>query len=188
MRPIARSLKGRSATGACGQQRYRARTARSLCCVKPRPAGVPFSLMLADCHMPDMDGFMLVEQMQQSPDLAGLVTIMLTSGGQRGDGLRCKELGIAAYLIKPVLQADLLEALLQVLASHEGAVKPAAGDHAPHAARGPLAAANPAGRRQPGESEAGCRACSKTKGTSWWWRPTACSCWKHWRGRASTWF
>ena len=78
-----------------------------------KAAGVPFSLMLADCHMPDMDGFMLVEQVQQSPDLAGLVTLMLTSGGQRGDGLRCKELGIAAYLIKPVLQADLLQALLK---------------------------------------------------------------------------
>jgi CheY-like chemotaxis protein len=64
---------------------------------------------------------MLVEQVQQSADLANLVTIMLTSGGQRGDGLRCKKLGIAAYLIKPVLQADLLDAMLQVLASHDGA-------------------------------------------------------------------
>jgi len=89
-------------------------------------AGVPFSLMLADCHMPEMDGFMLVEQVQRSPELAGLVTLMLTSGGQRGDGLRCKELGIAAYLIKPVLQADLLQALLQVLSAHDGVAKPAA--------------------------------------------------------------
>ena len=89
-------------------------------------AGVPFSLLLADCHMPEVDGFMLVEQVQQSPELAGLVTIMLTSGGQRGDGLRCKELGIAAYLIKPVLQADLLQALLQVLSAHDGVAKPAA--------------------------------------------------------------
>jgi two-component system sensor histidine kinase/response regulator len=50
---------------------------------------------------------------------------MLTSGGQRGDGVRCKELGIAAYLIKPVLQADLLQALLTVLSAHEGVAKPA---------------------------------------------------------------
>jgi two-component system sensor histidine kinase/response regulator len=89
-------------------------------------AGVPFSLMLSDCHMPEVDGFMLVEQVQRSPDLAGLVTIMLTSGGQRGDGVRCKELGIAAYLIKPVLQADLLQALLKVLSAHEGVAKPTA--------------------------------------------------------------
>jgi PAS domain S-box-containing protein len=90
-----------------------------------KASGVPFVLLVADCHMPDMDGFMLVEQIQQSPELSNLVTIMLTSGGQRGDGLRCKELGIAAYLIKPVLQADLLDALLQVLALHEGIPQPA---------------------------------------------------------------
>ena len=89
-----------------------------------KAAGVPFGLLVADCHMPDVDGFMLVEQIQRSPDLSSLVTIMLTSGGQRGDGLRCRELGIAAYLIKPVLQADLLDALLQVLASCYRVVKP----------------------------------------------------------------
>jgi two-component system sensor histidine kinase/response regulator len=90
-----------------------------------KAAGVPFGLLVADCHMPDVDGFMLVEQIQKSPDLSSLVTIMLTSGGQRGDGTRCKELGIAAYLIKPVLQADLLDALLQVLASSNRVDKPA---------------------------------------------------------------
>ncbi len=85
-----------------------------------KAAGAPFRLLVADCHMPDVDGFMLVEQIQRSLDLSDLATIMLTSGGQRGDGARCKKLGIAAYLIKPVLQADLLDALLQVLGSREG--------------------------------------------------------------------
>jgi two-component system, sensor histidine kinase and response regulator len=90
-----------------------------------KAAGVPFGLLVADCHMPEVDGFMLVEQIQRSPDLANLVTIMLTSGGQRGDGARCKQLGIAAYLIKPVLQEDLLDALLQVLVSSGAVDKPA---------------------------------------------------------------
>jgi two-component system sensor histidine kinase/response regulator len=90
-----------------------------------KAAGVPFSLLVADCHMPEVDGFTLVEQIQRSPDLSNLVTIMLTSGGQRGDGVRCKELGIAAYLIKPVLQADLLEALLQVLACRDNGAQTA---------------------------------------------------------------
>jgi len=89
-----------------------------------KSAGVPFGLMVVDCHMPEMDGFMLVEEIQKSPELAGLTTVMLTSGGQRGDGQRCKELGIAAYLIKPVLQSDLLEALLRVLGSRPDAAKP----------------------------------------------------------------
>jgi two-component system, sensor histidine kinase and response regulator len=64
-----------------------------------------------------VDGFLLMEQIQKTPDLAGLLTVMLTSGGHRGDSARCPELGIAAYLIKPVLQPDLLDALSKVLGS-----------------------------------------------------------------------
>ncbi|HTR36566.1 MAG TPA: response regulator [Bryobacteraceae bacterium] len=84
-------------------------------------ASVPFRLMLLDCHMPDVDGFTLAEQVQKAPEFRELITIMLTSGGQRGDGMRCKELGIAAYLIKPVLQSDLLQTLRQVMASQDDA-------------------------------------------------------------------
>jgi CheY-like chemotaxis protein len=90
-----------------------------------KAAGTPFGLMVLDCHMPDVDGFMLIERVRKLPELDGLVNVMLTSGGQRGDAVRCKELGIAAYLIKPVLQSDLLEALLNVLGSHEGVAKSA---------------------------------------------------------------
>ena len=86
--------------------------------------GVPFGLLIVDCHMPETDGFMLVEEIRKSPALAGLVTVMLTSGGQRGDGQRCKQLGIAAYLIKPILQSELLEALLLALGSGSAVAQP----------------------------------------------------------------
>jgi CheY-like chemotaxis protein len=81
--------------------------------------------------MPDMDGFMLLEEIGKSPELAGLITVMLTSGGQRGDAQRCKELGIAAYLIKPILQSELLEALLHVVGTSEGANRPLRVAHRP---------------------------------------------------------
>jgi signal transduction histidine kinase/DNA-binding response OmpR family regulator len=81
----------------------------------------PFRLMLVDCHMPEMDGFTLIETLQQTccetPGFEIPKTMMLTSGGQRGDGARCKQLGIDAYLIKPVSQSDLLETLLKIVAS-----------------------------------------------------------------------
>jgi two-component system sensor histidine kinase/response regulator len=41
--------------------------------------------------------------------------MMLTSGGQRGDAARCREVGISAYLTKPVRQVELREAILKVL-------------------------------------------------------------------------
>jgi signal transduction histidine kinase/CheY-like chemotaxis protein len=81
----------------------------------------PFALMIVDRHMPDVDGFTLVEQIRNMPEPAGLVMVMLTSGGHRGDGARCAELGIAAYLMKPVLQSDLLETLSKVLGARSEA-------------------------------------------------------------------
>jgi len=71
-----------------------------------------------------MDGFMLVEVIRKSPEWAGLTTVMLSSGGRRDDAKRCKQLGIAAYLVKPILQSELLEAVLTVLGSPTGATEP----------------------------------------------------------------
>jgi CheY-like chemotaxis protein len=73
--------------------------------------GHPFPLVLLDGHMPEMDGFMVAEQIQKNPDLAGATIMMLTSGGVLGDAARCRELGISAYLVKPIRQGDLLEAI-----------------------------------------------------------------------------
>jgi PAS domain S-box-containing protein len=78
-------------------------------------AARPFPLVLLDAQMPDMDGFALAEQIRQKPELAGATIMMLTSAGQRGDGARCRELGISAYLVKPIRQSELLEAILIAL-------------------------------------------------------------------------
>jgi two-component system, sensor histidine kinase and response regulator len=40
---------------------------------------------------------------------------MLTSAGHRGDGARCHELGVAAYLLKPIRRSELREAIARVL-------------------------------------------------------------------------
>ncbi len=82
-------------------------------------AGVPFDAVILDCHMPEMDGFTVAERIKATPDLASCVLIMLTSGGQRGDVARCRSIGVAAYLMKPAAQADLLETLRRVLAERD---------------------------------------------------------------------
>jgi two-component system sensor histidine kinase/response regulator len=81
----------------------------------------PYGLILTDMHMPKMDGFTLVEQIKERPQLNTATIMMLTSGGQRGDAARCGELGIAAYLLKPVRQSELREAIARVLHAKEQA-------------------------------------------------------------------
>jgi signal transduction histidine kinase/DNA-binding response OmpR family regulator len=76
-----------------------------------------FALLLTDGNMPGIDGFTLVERLRQEANLRQPTIMMLTSAGRRGEAARCRELGIAAYLIKPVSQSELLDAILRVLAT-----------------------------------------------------------------------
>ncbi|MBF0475584.1 MAG: response regulator, partial [Deltaproteobacteria bacterium] len=75
----------------------------------------PFQLAILDLHMPQMDGFELTKKIMENPDDRDIKIILLTSAAQRGDAGRCKELGVAAYLTKPVRHSDLLDATLTVL-------------------------------------------------------------------------
>lgn len=77
--------------------------------------GHAFPLILLDVQMPEMDGFAVAEHIQKNPALAGATIMMLTSAGHLGDAARCRELGISAYLVKPIRQAELLEAICHVL-------------------------------------------------------------------------
>jgi PAS domain S-box-containing protein len=80
-----------------------------------KSTGHPFSLILLDAQMPDIDGFALAEQMQRDPGLLAVTIMMLTSAGQLSDAVRCRELGIPAYLVKPISQTELLDGIYQVL-------------------------------------------------------------------------
>jgi CheY-like chemotaxis protein len=77
--------------------------------------GRHFPLILVDAQMPEMDGFALAESIKRNPEWGTATIMMLSSAGQRGDAKRCRELGIAAYLTKPVRQAELLDAILTAL-------------------------------------------------------------------------
>jgi two-component system sensor histidine kinase/response regulator len=77
--------------------------------------GRGFPLILLDAQMPEMDGFALAESIKRSPDWSAATVMMLSSAGQRGDGARCREIGVSAYLTKPVRQTELLDAILTAL-------------------------------------------------------------------------
>ncbi len=85
--------------------------------------GTPFPLILVDHMMPDMDGFSLVEAIHRDRVIPSASVMMLSSAHETGVLSRCKELGIAAYLHKPVQQAELLASMLTAL--HRGSPQPA---------------------------------------------------------------
>ncbi len=88
-----------------------------------------YPLMLLDAHMPDVDGFMLARRVQQTPELSSMVLVMLTSAGRAEDVAICRQLGIDAYLLKPIKQSDLLTTLLTTLDSSKKQRQPTPAVH-----------------------------------------------------------
>jgi two-component system sensor histidine kinase/response regulator len=78
-------------------------------------AGQRYALALLDLQMPDMDGFELIERIREHPEYRLKTMMMLTSEGQRGHAARCRELGVAAYLMKPISQSELFDAIMTAL-------------------------------------------------------------------------
>jgi two-component system sensor histidine kinase/response regulator len=87
-------------------------------------SGEPFALVLLDAHMPEIDGFMLAERIHEHPDLTGATVMMLSSASQPLEARRCQKLGLAAYLSKPIKQAELYRAILAALGSPEARPQP----------------------------------------------------------------
>jgi signal transduction histidine kinase/DNA-binding response OmpR family regulator len=98
-------------------------------------AGEPFALVLLDGHMPGMDGFGLAGRIRRRPEFAGVTLVLLTSAGRPGDAERCRELGIGAYLMKPVKQSELLATVLTALSREAPPPEPAAAGPPPPARR-----------------------------------------------------
>jgi two-component system sensor histidine kinase/response regulator len=88
--------------------------------------GQPYSLVLTDVHMPEMDGFELVKRIHETPELTQPVILMLTSGDRGDDIARCRKLGISSYLTKPVRRAELRTSIVAALAREAPRRDPAA--------------------------------------------------------------
>ena len=73
--------------------------------------GHPFRVVIVSTQLPDAEGFQLVEAIPQVIQPQPCI-IMLAGEGRRGDGARCRELGVAAYLPMPIQASDLLNAIL----------------------------------------------------------------------------
>jgi len=99
--------------------------------VKDVPGAFP--LILIDAHMPEMDGFALTERIVSMPEFRGSSIIMLTSAGQPSDARRCRELGLAGYVTKPIGQSELLDVISSGLRRKAGVTAHKAESNSPAA-------------------------------------------------------
>jgi len=82
-------------------------------------AGDPFHVVLLDMQMADMDGEQTARAIKSDPAVKDARIIILTSMGLRGDAVRLRALGCSGYLLKPVNQQMLFDAVVAVLDSKE---------------------------------------------------------------------
>jgi two-component system sensor histidine kinase/response regulator len=106
--------------------------------VNVRLPGTPFSLVLLDGQMPEMDGFSEAEQVKGDPELAGttswrasspswvcrpaawssgthLPIIAMTAHAMKGDEERCLAAGMDGYVSKPIQVEQLVATIDSVL-------------------------------------------------------------------------
>ncbi|HUB78998.1 MAG TPA: response regulator [Bryobacteraceae bacterium] len=89
----------------------------ALAALRRSARSTPFRLAVIDCHMPEADGFSLVERIQECGELAELAILMLTSASGQGDLGRCERLSLAAHVPKPVSPSQLLGAVRRAVAA-----------------------------------------------------------------------
>jgi CheY-like chemotaxis protein len=86
-------------------------------------ANSPFQLVISDAHMPNRDGFDLIQDIHDDPQAGRPAIVMLTSADQSDDIDRCQKLGVNAYLVKPVKQSELFDAVVLALGIAEKPVE-----------------------------------------------------------------
>ncbi|MCU1382581.1 MAG: response regulator [Acidobacteria bacterium] len=78
-----------------------------------RPDGLP-ALLLLDLKLPKVDGLEVLRQIKADAILKVVPVVMMTSSRQEQDLVRSYELGVNAYVVKPMKFQDFVDAVRQV--------------------------------------------------------------------------
>jgi CheY-like chemotaxis protein len=78
-----------------------------------RPEGHP-AVVLLDLKMPRVDGLEVLRQIKADPALKKIPVVMMTSSREQQDLLKSYDLGVNAYVVKPVTFAEFLESVAQL--------------------------------------------------------------------------
>jgi CheY-like chemotaxis protein len=114
-------------------------------------ARAPFALVIVDVNVPGLQGFEFVRRLKERPTPLRSKVVILKSAFRKDDAVLCRELGVAAYLMKPCKHSELLEAVLTALelaqeapAEHAGDESAQAGAVAPESQKGKANEGRPA--------------------------------------------
>jgi len=88
------------------------------CLKRVREAGKTFPVIIVDAHMQNGEGFAFAERITSDPEFVNSAIVMLTAAGLKGDAAHSREIGVAAYLSKPIGESELLDSLLRVLGTN----------------------------------------------------------------------
>lgn len=72
------------------------------------------TLVLLDLNLPKMDGIELLRELRNDPALATLTVVVLTTSNEDRDRVEAHQLGVAAYLAKPVTPGTVVEVLAKL--------------------------------------------------------------------------
>ena len=75
-----------------------------------RPQGNP-AVVLLDLKLPRVDGMQVLAEIRGDPALKSIPVVILTSSREEQDVLRSYDLGVNAYVVKPVGFKDFIEAI-----------------------------------------------------------------------------
>lgn len=78
-----------------------------------RGGGLP-AVVLLDIKMPKLNGIEVLRRIKSSPDLRNIPVVMLTSSREEPDLKECYDLGVNAYVVKPVDFSQFMDAVRQV--------------------------------------------------------------------------
>ncbi|MDP3148536.1 MAG: response regulator [Ignavibacteria bacterium] len=80
---------------------------------KLRKPGIP-AVLLLDIKMPRMDGIEVLRTVRGDPSLKTLPVVILTSSREEQDLIKSYELGVNAYVVKPVDFKDFIQAVKEI--------------------------------------------------------------------------
>ena len=83
--------------------------------IRATAANDPYTLVLIDSFLPQMDGFAVARILREEMAFSGMVVMMLASAARQADLARCRTLGIEWHVTKPVSSSLLFNSLNEVL-------------------------------------------------------------------------